>query len=1666
MCNLSDSVDNLVGCDNCEAWAHYQCAGVTDSISEIDRSWHCPKCRRGSALVNEIPNPRSERSAGSRPSRRSGSHLRMLEEQRLLRLKALEEETEIQQKRAEKKLEIEEQYIREKYTSLSDTSSIGSTRRSISSRSSVQIVENWLACPTTASTGGLLSSVPVTGPYEQAAVEKRLGFALRHENNSPLQTGITPTSASTPQTASIFPMISTNSLIASISSIASTTMMKCDSANSVGHLKLTQSNAGYRIATSVCQPSKTQYLDATRVPTSLNVLSQQLQTGFDAHFIPTTKYTGAIPKTVAQMTFGTNAEIGKIHRPKLTIAETFGRVKFPSNLHRRSAPCRVDFEPKTIDQSKDVNLKAVECVTTPCCIHTILQKMFHNLALQRTPREEKEIKTVAFLDDGSSSSLLDAEIAEAIGLEGIQDSFSLTWTSNISREEKNSKRVAIELRSTNGEKGFKLGNVRTVNQLKLPLQSLDYDEMQKHYPHLRGLPVESYSNVSPGIIIGIEHVHLLTQLKIREGRQDEYMDNVSLHQQISKFYGIEEASTNNVHQSEADKLAVEILNKTTQRLKDRFETGLPWRFNLPDFPNSFEMARSRMVSLEKRLQKDPQLELAVKQQVSSYLEKNYAHIATEEELNKTDPRRVWYLPLGVVQNPKKPGKVRLIWDAAARVNKISFNDMLLTGPDLLTSLPSILLRFRQKNIAVCGDIKEMFHQIRIRAQDSQSQRFLYRSNPKDQPQVYVMDVVTFGATCSPFISQFIKNKNATDHAEDYPEAAKAIIKDHYMDDYLQSVDTIEEAVARVLDVKYVQARGGFEIRNFLSNSPEVLIQIGEPRLPEKKSLNLEPGIEESDRAERILGMMWLPASDHLTFSTSLHDEISKFVGGELKPTKRQVLRTIMSIFDPLGLIAHYVVHGKILMQEIWKHGSDWDERIPDELFEKWNRCCELLKNLDVVRVPRCFFSGMVSNEFENLQLHMFVDASEAAYACVAYLRVLHHDVPRCAFVAAKTKVAPLRPLSIPRLELQAALKGSREMNNICSSLDLHIKQRFLWTDSQTVLAWLRSDSRKYHQFVSYRVGEILSTTTISEWRYIPSKLNVADKATKWDSGPDFSPNNTWFTGPQFLLDPESEWPQDKKVSNTIQDVRIHFLHHFEAPTYFIIDPCRFSLWSRLLRSTTYVIRASNKFRKSGKSGILTSEEFLTAENVLWRQVQAESFPAEYASLKSNQNCVGKHSELYKLSPFLDDYGVMRIDSRIREAPTAPYNTKFPIILPKTHRITFLLVDSFHRRFVHGNAETILNEMRQQFHVTSLRSVIKKVAKNCLLCRIKGALPRPPRMAPLPMVRLTPYIRPFTHTGIDYFGPILVKQNRSLVKRWGVLFTCLTIRAVHIEVAHSLSSNACILAIRRFIARRGSPTSFYSDQGTNFRGAKNILLEQIQNIQTDCAATFTNSNTRWILNPPATPHMGGAWERMVRSIKRAMEGIADYCRNPCDEVLETVVLEAEAIVNSRPLTYIPISSETDEAITPNHFLLYGDKGITQPMSETKSEGNVLRDSWQLASKLADVFWSRWIHEYLPTLTRRTKWFEPIKPLKPGDVVILVDEKRRNGWTKGLVLEVIKGIDNQVRWAKIKTSMGITEKSVVNLALLDIRSASQNEEYPASPTLHGEGDVAGTPGIGQP
>lgn len=322
---------------------------------------------------------------------------------------------------------------------------------------------------------------------------------------------------------------------------------------------------------------------------------------------------------------------------------------------------------------------------------------------------------------------------------------------------------------------------------------------------------------------------------------------------------------------------------------------------------------------------------------------------------------------------------------------------------------------------------------------------------------------------------------------------------------------------------------------------------------------------------------------------------------------------------------------------------------------------------------------------------------------------------------------------------------------------------------------------------------------------------------------------------------------------------------------------------------------------------LRQKKCLDAENILFRIAQSESYPDKVGILVNNRDkasdkwmSLEKSSTLYKLTPFADEYGVLRVEGRTAYAKYASFDARFPIIMPKQHRITLLLLDYYHRRYGHANRETVVNEVRQKFEIFNLRAIIDKVVKQCQRCKILKAKPQSPRMAPLPAQRLTTHIRPFSYVGVDYLGPLEVVVGRRKEKRYVAVFTCLVVRAVHLEVAFELSTSSCVMAIRRFVRKRGSPVEIFSDNGTNFLGASRILADQIRKINIDCADTFTDAKTKWTFNPPGAPHMGGVWERMVRSVKEGMRALDDE-RKLNDEILQTVLAETESFINSRPLT---------------------------------------------------------------------------------------------------------------------------------------------------------------------
>ncbi|XP_075163071.1 uncharacterized protein LOC142235696 [Haematobia irritans] len=433
-----------------------------------------------------------------------------------------------------------------------------------------------------------------------------------------------------------------------------------------------------------------------------------------------------------------------------------------------------------------------------------------------------------------------------------------------------------------------------------------------------------------------------------------------------------------------------------------------------------------------------------------------------------------------------------------------------------------------------------------------------------------------------------------------------------------------------------------------------------------------------------------------------------------RPTKRELLSLTMSIFDPFGFLADFMITAKLLMQRVWKLGINWDDEITDDLYHYWKKWIQELQKIETFQINRCYSPSFVHDVVD---LHIFVDASEEALAAVAYWRTENGKEVKVMFVMGKTSCAPNRYHTILKLELQAAIMGVRLKNKIIAAHTIMICKVVFWSDSSAVIMWIKSDHRQYKQFVANRVSEILDSSNVEQWRWISGKNNPADEATRFKNG-----------------------------------------FQYKADDYVILD--------------------------RGMS-------------------------------------VPKDSNIRSLNPYMEE-GLIRAKGRLENARVLPMSVRRPIILAKTHKLTMLIVQYYHQKLHHINRATIISEIRQKFWVVSVRVALNKVESRCQFCKNRRSQAVQPQMAPLPADRVTPYVRPFSYCGVDLFGPCYVTIRRSREKRWVAIFTCLTVRAIHLEIVANTSTDSFLLALRNFMNSRGVPVQIRSDNGTNFVGINKEL----------------------------------------------------------------------------------------------------------------------------------------------------------------------------------------------------------------------------------------------------
>ena len=702
--------------------------------------------------------------------------------------------------------------------------------------------------------------------------------------------------------------------------------------------------------------------------------------------------------------------------------------------------------------------------------------------------------TYAFLDSGSTVSFIDQSVQEKLQAQGTDVTLNIAGIHGT--KDLKTEKVPPKIKGLHSK-------VHSIEAFAHPSISMgntnyNYNKLKQSFNRLSVLPNKSFNLMEVGIILGQDAYELQRPLDYKIGTRSEpfavltklgwvvsghmtgkrtqsichfaITEDVKVGENIQTWWDIETYASkiNVVSQSKKELQAQKMLDSTTKLTGERYEVGTLWSEPEPNLPNNYSSALGLLHSLEQRFQKDPNLKSLYQQSIDTDVEKGFVKILGESEEKGTFGKER-YLPHHPVLCPNKPDKVRRVCNAASKYKEVCLNDKLLAGPDLLHGSIGTIFRFREGPIALTADIESMFLQVQVPEQDRSCLRFLWRPRTNEPVHIYEYQRDVFGAKSSPTCANYALKRVGLDNEKEYPIAAKAIQNIFYMDDFIKSVETPEEAIEVFNQLQSLLPQHGFELKKWISNDDAVTEAISEDlkSISNTKQVELEPNTEGSS----VLGLQWTVTDDSLQVCRGTNKEVEALI------TQRKILSLVSSVFDPIGLFAPFSVHMRRLLKGIWtKNGQHWDNEVEPGEEEEFLRWKEQLPIVAETSINRRYFN----RERDKTEVHVFADASEDTMCAVAYLRSQPKEYSaHLAFVVGKCRVAPMRHLSIPRLELQAAVMAVWLKEQIVKKHNMKINSCSFWTDSTTVLQWIHSSHRKQKVFVANRVAEILDTTDIS-----------------------------------------------------------------------------------------------------------------------------------------------------------------------------------------------------------------------------------------------------------------------------------------------------------------------------------------------------------------------------------------------------------------------------------------------------------------------------------------------------------------------------------------------------------------------------------------------------------
>ncbi|XP_065917809.1 uncharacterized protein [Dysidea avara] len=978
------------------------------------------------------------------------------------------------------------------------------------------------------------------------------------------------------------------------------------------------------------------------------------------------------------------------------------------------------------------------------------------------------------------------------------------------------------------------------------------------------------------------------------------IDNCST---IPEFWQVESAGILSSHESPPTNpfLSSYLESSIRCRADGSYIVKFPWKDYHPPLPLNRNICEGRALSLARKLKHTPVLLNLYGDIIAEQLKRGFIEQVVECQILAD----CHFIPHHPVKKDSATTPLRIVYDCSCRQSSTqpSLNDCLHARPPFINDLCALLIRFRAHKIGIVTYIEKAFLHVHLAEEDRNYTHFVWLSQPTDPESefvIYRFKVVLFGSVSSPFMLSTTLHKLLL---ADGSTVAKDIQQNIYVDNIISGFPSVDVATQYYHKARQIMSDAHFNLRSWASNHHSIT------------ALAQHDKVADSRTAVNVLGLLWDTNSDTLML-------ISKeplFTQHSLA-TKRDVLKDVSKLFDPLGFVSPITMSFKVFLQELWQHKLDWDEPLPDDLKTRWATIATSLQSIQTLPIYRPYLSSDAGCR----ELHVFVDASKKGYGAVAYIC----QDGKSSLIMSKSRVAPIRELTLPKLELMAAVIGSRLLNFILTSLSPIYNNIpiYMWSDSQIVLYWIDS-SKKLPQFVSHRVTEINQTVPVTSWKYCPTGDNPADLLTRGLTTDQFNATlHLWMNGPTWLR-VQHQWPtwQQSDISHlhAIAAVSDTFQPEIQTPfttgLHHVLNISNYSTLNRLLLITVHVLRFIFNLRHPGhrQTGPISATELDKARKLWINDCQKAVYWREITNLTSTSPSKKRLTLVRQLRLLLDKEGILRCGGRIHNAPLSEL-TEFPYFLPYRHPFTALIIRSIHIKLYHTGIIGTLTAIRQSYWIPRGRQYVKMLLRQCTICKRHSgkpyATPDPP---PLPKTR-TLDAPPFTVTGVDFTGALYVRQNSEEMKVYICLFTCATTRAIHLEVVNDLSTETFLLAFRRFAGRRSLPQVVMSDNASTYRSA----ATELHNLFTSktLATALEHQGVEWKFIPKKAPWFGGYWERLIGVTKSCLKKVLGRAYITLT-TLQTMVVEIEAVLNDRPLTYVSDDSQDPAPLTPSH-LLYG------------------------------------------------------------------------------------------------------------------------------------------------